>query len=100
MNGLSTLLREELDTIFSSTISSSEQDVLHSSLLEPMSHAFDKSTIMDSADQMHQVSCSAIPLILKFCKQNPDVSDTLSLSVLSALQPHSPQKTLSFPHSL
>jgi phenylalanine ammonia-lyase len=101
MNGFSTLLREEVDTIFSSFTSSSEQDTLHSSLLAAMSQAFDKSTIMDSADQMHQVSSSAIPSILDFFKRHPEVSaDALSLSVLSDFQTRFAEKATELHHSL
>ena len=97
MNGFSTMLREELDTTFSSIIPLSEQDVFHSSLLGAMSNAFDKSTIMDSADQMHQVASSALPSILKFFKQRPDL---LSLCVLSDFQTRFAERATELHHSL
>ena len=101
MNGFSTMLREELNTTFSSIIPLSEQDVLHSSLLGAMSNAFDKSTIMDSADQMHQVASSALLSILKFFKQRPDLSaDGLSLSVLSDFQTRFAERATELHHSL
>jgi len=101
ITGFSTLLREELDAIFFSIIPSSEQDTFHSDLLAAMSLAFDKSTIMDSADQMHQVASSAIPLILKFFKQHPELStDSLSLSVLSDFQARFAERATELHHLL
>jgi phenylalanine ammonia-lyase len=101
MKGFSTLLREELDIISSSIIPSPKRDVLHSSLLAAMSNAFDKSTNMDSADQMHQVASSAIPLILRFFKQHPELSaDSLSLTVLSDFQTRLAERATELHHSL
>jgi len=66
-----------------------------------MSLAFDKSTIMDSADQMHQVASSAIPAILKFFKQHPELSaDSISLSVLSDFQARFAERATELHHSL
>jgi len=66
-----------------------------------MIHAFDKSTIMDSVDQMNQVASSAIPAILKFFKQRRDISsDSPSLSDLSDFQTRFAEKATELHHSL
>ena len=87
MAGLGTILEEELDAHFSSFISSSEQHTLYANLLRTIGHAFDKSTNMDSVDQMGVVASSTIPAILEFFKQNPDAGAAgVSLSILSDFQ--------------
>jgi phenylalanine ammonia-lyase len=66
-----------------------------------MTHAFDKSTNMDSADQMHQVASSAIPAILKFFEQHPDISaNSLSLSEISDFQTRFAEKATGLHYSL
>ncbi len=61
--------------------------MLHLSLLRTTGHAFDKSTNMDSVDQMGAVASSTIPTILEFFKQNPDAAAAgVSLSTLSDFQ--------------
>ena len=60
-----------------------------------MTLAFDKSTVMDSADQMQQVAASAIPAMLKFFKQHPELpADSLPLSVLSDFQTRFAEKAI------
>lgn len=87
IGGLGTILEEELDTHFSSFISSSEQHMLYAKLFRTIGHAFDKSTNMDSVDQMDAVASSTIPTILEFFKQNPDAGAAgVSLSTLSDFQ--------------
>ena len=101
INAFSTLLREELDTILSSFMPSSEQNTLHASLLAVMTLAFDKSTIMDSADQMQQVGAAAIPAMLKFFKQHPELpADSLPLSALSDFQTRFAEKATELHQSL
>ena len=101
MKGFISLLQEELDMVFSSFISPLEQGILHASLLATMSRAFDKATVMDSVDQMHEVASSAIPAILKFFKEHPEVSaDRISLSVLSDFQARFAEKATELHYSL
>ena len=66
-----------------------------------MTLAFDKSTVMDSADQMQQVAASAIPAMLKFFKQHPELpADSLPLSVLSDFQTRFAEKATELHQSL
>ncbi|KAF4620679.1 hypothetical protein D9613_000743 [Agrocybe pediades] len=62
--GLRTILEEELGSSFASFIPKSKEADLLENLFAVMEHAFDKTTIMDSADQMSAVAASTAPILL------------------------------------
>ncbi|KAF9529392.1 L-Aspartase-like protein [Crepidotus variabilis] len=74
MNAFSVIIAEELSSGFSSFMSPPEQEAMHASLLQTMTFIFEKTTIMDSADQMQEIASSAIPIMIEFFKESEKTS--------------------------
>lgn len=68
------ILKEELASAFGSVLSASQQDTLFAKLFAIMKHTFDKTTVMDSADQMRAVAESSASVIMDFF-YNPEAPD-------------------------
>lgn len=66
LDGLKVILEEEIDTGFSSFIAASAQNTLSGKLFRVMEQTFDKTTVMDSVDQMHAIAASSTPVIIDF----------------------------------
>ncbi|KAF8967831.1 L-Aspartase-like protein [Flammula alnicola] len=66
LRGLETILLEELATSFSSFLPLPEDNILSAKLSRILEHTFDKTTVMDSADQMRAMAAATIPAILDF----------------------------------
>jgi len=66
LRGLEGILQEGLASSFGSFVTSAQRTQLSANLFEIMSQTFDKTTVMDSADQMHAIAASTTSMILDF----------------------------------
>ncbi|KAF8897039.1 L-Aspartase-like protein [Gymnopilus junonius] len=66
LRGLEGILQEELASSLGSFLSLPKDLPLSIKLFKTMKHTFDKTTVMDSADQMHAIAASIAPIILDF----------------------------------
>ena len=79
-------MEEELASSFRSFISPSQQVTLSSKLFAVMQQTFDKTTVMDSADQMCAVATSSVSVIMDFfCNADASIDSALcpSLTLIS-----------------
>jgi len=78
------IIQEELASSFGSFIPTSQQSILFSKLVIIMQDTFDKTTVMDSADQMRAVAASSASVIMDFfC--NTEASDSASCPSLTSI---------------
>ena len=63
---METILKEELTTSFSTCLSPSNQSSLYNKIIKTMMDTFDKTTTMDSADQMFAVASSSTSILIDF----------------------------------
>lgn len=66
MNGLNDIVADEISINLSLTPTDNES--LHIAIVHAMTSTFEKTTIMDSADQMKELASSAMPVIVNFFK--------------------------------
>ncbi|KAF8806411.1 phenylalanine ammonia-lyase [Phlegmacium glaucopus] len=89
---LENIIEEELASSFGSFISISQLNTLSSKLFTVMQHTFDKTTIMDSADQMRAVAESSASVIMDFfCNaesSNDGPAPSPSLAVIFGFRSH------------
>ncbi|KIM47098.1 hypothetical protein M413DRAFT_422798 [Hebeloma cylindrosporum] len=84
LDGLKVILEEEADAGFGSFIAAPAQNTLSGKLFRVMEQTFDKTTVMDSADQMHAVAASSTPVIIDFFN-SAGLSDNFSAPSLGDL---------------
>ncbi|KAJ3509907.1 hypothetical protein NLJ89_g4970 [Agrocybe chaxingu] len=79
-SGIEAMLKKELVDSFDFPVTHSKQHTkLSTQLFRIAGNAFEKTTIMDSADQMRQVAASTVPAIIQFFEENgADGAPTLS----------------------
>jgi len=89
---------------FGSFVSPSQQTALSSKLFTIMQHTFDKTTVMDSADQMHAVAASSASIIMDFfcsLESSDDNSASCpSLTLISEFRSHISTKATTFHENL
>ncbi|KAF8161163.1 L-Aspartase-like protein [Crassisporium funariophilum] len=89
LQGLKAILKEEFSSSFGPFVATSQQSAFSAELYGVMEQTLDKTTVMDSADQMHAVAASTTPLLLDFFS-SVDFADTTasapSFGVLSAFR--------------
>jgi len=73
-------LEEEVTSSFGTFVASSQQASLISKLFVTTEHTFDKTTIMDSADQMRAIAASTTPIILDVFSEGDDNSASPSFA--------------------
>jgi phenylalanine ammonia-lyase len=66
LNGLKSILGLEVCSGFGSFVAAVAQTNLSGKLFRVMERTFDKTTVMDSADQMRAIAASSTPVILDF----------------------------------
>ncbi|PPQ97378.1 hypothetical protein CVT26_006612 [Gymnopilus dilepis] len=66
LSGIKSILQEELASSFGSSLQSAQAELLSAKLFKTMERTFDKTTIMDSQDQMRAMAASITPVILDF----------------------------------
>ncbi|KAJ3516420.1 hypothetical protein NLJ89_g1123 [Agrocybe chaxingu] len=76
--GIGAILQEELATSLGPFLVSEQLKDLSAKLFRIMGHAFDKSTVMDSADQMRQIAAATTPAIIQFCAGREGPAPTLA----------------------
>jgi phenylalanine ammonia-lyase len=64
LDGLKIILKEEVVSGFGSFVDADAQTSLSGKLFRTMEQTFDKTTVMDSADQMQAIAASTTPVIL------------------------------------
>jgi len=84
LDGLKVILEEEIDAGFSSFIGAPAQNTLSGKLYRVMEQTFDKTTVMDSADQMHAIAASSAPVVIDFFN-SVGLSDSFSAPSLGDL---------------
>ena len=84
LDGLKSILELEVCSGFGSFVSAAARTSLSGKLFRVMEQTFDKTTVMDSADQMRAIAASSTPVILDFFN-NVDPSDGFSAPSLSNL---------------
>lgn len=84
LDGLKVILEEEIDSGFGSFIAAPAQNTLSGKLYRVMEQTFDKTTVMDSADQMHAIAASSTPVIIDFFN-SVGLSDNFSAPSLGDL---------------
>ena len=84
LDGLKVILEEEIDASFSSFIAGTAQNTLSGKLYRVMEQTFDKTTVMDSVDQMHATAASSTPVIIDFFN-SVGLSDNFSAPSLGDL---------------
>ena len=66
LNGLKSILELEVCSGFGSFVAAAARTNLSGKLFRVMEQTFDKTTVMDSADQMRAIAASSTPVILDF----------------------------------
>ena len=100
---LEVIVGEELASSFCSFISPSQQTILFSKLFPVMQQTFDKTTVMDSADQMRAVAASSSSVIMDFfCNADAsiDAASCPSLTLISEFRSHISTKATALHESL
>jgi len=85
------ILEEEVASSFGSFISPSQQTILSAKLFTIMQQTFDKTTMMDSADQMRAVAASSASVIMDFfCNTESSYNSTScpSLALITEFRSH------------
>jgi len=85
LDGLKIILEEEVVSGFGSFVDAAAQTSLSGKLFRTMEQTFDKTTVMDSADQMQAIAASSTPVILDLFNgvERSDAAFGPSLSTLS-----------------
>lgn len=89
LRGLEIILREEMATSFGPFIATPVQNVVSARLLSTMVNTFDKTTIMDAADQMQAIAAATTPVLIDIFVNLSEAelkSSTPSLAVLSTFR--------------
>ncbi|PPQ79955.1 hypothetical protein CVT25_003027 [Psilocybe cyanescens] len=97
--GLRAILNEEFISSFGSFVATYKQDLFSAKLFTIMEQTFDKTTIMDSADQMRAITASTTPAILEFFHE-ADSASTPSLSAITQFQSHVASKATTLHNNL
>jgi len=82
LQGLGLVLEEEFTSSFSSFVATSHQDSLVKNLSASMESVFDKTTIMDSEDQMRAVAASTASVLLDHFNEN-EVTDSPTMGTFA-----------------
>lgn len=88
IRGLDALLQTEMTTSFTQFLSSSNLTLLSARVLRTMENTFDKTTVMDAADQMQAIAAATSPIIIDFfvSLKPEDATSTPSLNDLSVFR--------------
>ncbi|CAA7259131.1 unnamed protein product [Cyclocybe aegerita] len=96
--GIDATLQEELAASLGPFFTPEQLKDFAAKLFRIMRHAFDKSTVMDSADQMRQVAAATTPAIIQFFAGREGPAPTLT--TLSEFQSHLASKATALHESL
>ncbi|KAH9485448.1 Phenylalanine ammonia-lyase [Psilocybe cubensis] len=97
--GIKAILDEELTSSFGTFVEASKYELLSSQLFASMEQTFDKTTVMDSADQMRAISSSTTPAILGFFN-GVDPASCPSLNDITQFQSRIATKARNLHHDL
>lgn len=70
IKGLEAILKEELDSIYGSSLSGTQQTALFGTLIRAMEQSLDRTTAMDNSDRMHAATSACSSPILDFLSRS------------------------------
>jgi len=83
LDGIRIILEEEVVSAFSPLVAEEVQASLSGKLFKIVEQTFDRTTVMDSEDQMREIAASTMPTILDFLGGVEFLDDTPGLSLVT-----------------